>query len=82
MTASIRRRLDGLEAACSSDAGRCFVLTYALGETPDDALRRAPGPGGYLVVGEVLLPEVWDPLAREQQAALVASDATQAFANL
>ena len=73
MTA-LNRRVSALEASRFRQ-GRGFVLTDALHESPADALRRARGSGGYLVVGEVLPPEVWCPLAQAQQRLLLAGAA-------
>lgn len=59
-------RVLALEVATAGRFGG--VLTYDLfTETPEDALRRAPGPGGYLVVPEAMPPEVWCPLAEVEQ---------------
>lgn len=66
-------RLTRLEAAAHQRGSPCAV-TYALCEAPADAIRRAAAAGasgGVLLVCELLSPEVWLPLAREHQAALV-----------
>lgn len=65
---ALNRRVLALEAGKVKSAG-CFVLTYGLHETAADALRRAPG--SYVVVGDVLPPEVWEPLAAAQQRQLL-----------
>ena len=63
---ALNRRVLTLETATAGRFGG--VLTYDfVTETPEDALRRAPGPGGYLVVPEAFSPEVWCPLAEAQQ---------------
>lgn len=70
-------RLKRLEAAAHQRGSPCAV-TYAVGEAPADALRRADAAGasgGALLVCELLSAEAWLPLAREQQAALVRSSA-------
>jgi hypothetical protein len=70
---NLSARLKRLEAAAHERGSPCAV-TYRLGETPADALRRAcaaGASGGALLVCELLSPEEWLPLAREQQAALV-----------
>ena len=67
---ALSRRLLALESRPPPSSHGC-VLTYGLHETPDHALQRAPGPGGYVLLPDVLPPDVWDRLAREQQAAMV-----------
>jgi|GEM_PF-3604725 len=65
-------RLAKLEATARPAGG--FVVTYALGEAPADALSRARAAGmtgDVLLVPEVLTPEQWEPLARAQQQALM-----------
>ena len=63
---ALNRRVLTLEAATAGRFGG--VLTYDfVTETPEDALRRAPGPGSYLVVPEALPPEVWCRLAEVAQ---------------
>lgn len=62
-------RLAKLESSIRPAGG--LVVTYALGEAPEDALSRARAAGvtgGVLLVGEVLPPKIWEPLAREQQS--------------
>jgi hypothetical protein len=71
-------RLKRLETAAHQRGSPC-AITYAPGQTPADAIQRAAhagAAGGALIAPEVLLPAVWLPLAREQQAALVSSTHT------
>lgn len=69
----LKRRLKALEARQRQPQGS-YVLTFdpEAGETAADALRRAPGPGGYLVVARILTPNEWCRAASRQQARLAA----------
>ncbi len=68
---NISERVAKLEARIGRRTGG--VLTYDPwnGETAEDALARAPSAGGYLIVPVVPEVEIWERLAREQQARLV-----------
>jgi hypothetical protein len=73
VTAAFARRVKALERALASRGG-CHVISYGVNETPPDALARARAAGlkgGFLLLPEVMTPEYWIPIAREQQAELL-----------
>lgn len=75
MSRALENRLAALErATATAGIGGGVLLFDSLRETADDAVARAVAAGwrgGFLVLPEPLPPDVWERMAREQQAQLV-----------